>query len=77
PGFNPREPQRQKAVAVTQAREKGQPLGVEAGTGTGKTYAYQAPALRANKKVIISTGSTALQDQHYSRDLPTVSKALK
>ncbi len=49
---------------------------VEAGTGTGKTYAYLAPALRA-KKVIISTGSKALQDQLYSRDLPTVSKALK
>lgn len=50
---------------------------VEAGTGTGKTYAYLAPALRAKKKVIISTGSKALQDQLYSRDLPTVSKALK
>ncbi len=49
---------------------------VEAGTGTGKTY-FTAPALRAKKKVIISTGSKALQDQLYSRDLPTVSKALK
>ncbi len=56
PGFKPREPQRQMAVAVTQAIEKGQPLVVEAGTGTGKTYAYLAPALRAKKKVIISTG---------------------
>lgn len=54
PGFKPREPQRQMAVAVTQAIEKGQPLVVEAGTGTGKTYAYLAPALRAKKKVIIS-----------------------
>ena len=60
PGFKPREPQRQMAVAVTQAIEKGQPLVVEAGTGTGKTYAYLAPALRAKKKVIVSTGS-ALQ----------------
>ncbi len=60
------------AVAVTQAIEKGHPLVVEAGTGTGKTYAYLAPALRAKKKVIISTGSKALQDQLYSRDLPTV-----
>ena len=40
PGFKPREPQRQMAVAVTQAIEKGQPLVVEAGTGTGKTYCY-------------------------------------
>lgn len=75
PGFKPREPQRQMAVAVTRAIEKGQPLVVEAGTGTGKTYAYGSCA--AGEKVIISTGSKALQDQLYSRDLPTVSKALK
>lgn len=64
------------AHAVARAIDKAQPLVVEAGTGTGKTYAYLAPALRA-KKVIISTGSKALQDQLYSRDLPTVAKALK
>lgn len=55
-GFKPREPQRQMAVAVTQAIENAQPLVVEAGTGTGKTYAYLAPALRAGKKVIIQPG---------------------
>ncbi len=76
PGFKPREPQRQMAVAVSEAIEASRPLVVEAGTGTGKTYAYLAPALRAKKKVIISTGSKALQDQLYSRDLPTVAKAL-
>ena len=65
------------AVAVSEAIEASRPLVVEAGTGTGKTYAYLAPALRAKKKVIISTGSKALQDQLYSRDLPTVAKALK
>ncbi|VCZ63638.1 putative ATP-dependent helicase DinG [Klebsiella pneumoniae] len=62
------------AVAVSEAIEASRPLVVEAGTGTGKTRS--APALRA-KKVIISTGSKALQDQLYSRDLPTVAKALK
>ena len=77
PGFKPREPQRQMAKAVSEAIEASRPLVVEAGTGTGKTYAYLAPALRAKKKVIISTGSKALQDQLYSRDLPTVAKALK
>jgi len=75
PGFKPREPQRQMAQAVSAAIANTQPLVVEAGTGTGKTYAYLAPALRAGKKVIISTGSKALQDQLYSRDLPTVSRA--
>ncbi|MFW0956481.1 ATP-dependent DNA helicase [Cronobacter sakazakii] len=77
PGFKPREPQRQMAQAVSAAIEGATPLVVEAGTGTGKTYAYLAPALRAGKKVIISTGSKALQDQLYSRDLPTVAKALE
>ncbi|RLM26836.1 ATP-dependent helicase [Brenneria alni] len=76
-GFKPREPQRKMAQAVAQAIDKQQALVVEAGTGTGKTYAYLAPALRAGKKVIISTGSKALQDQLYSRDLPTVAQALK
>ncbi|EGT5680055.1 ATP-dependent DNA helicase [Cronobacter turicensis] len=77
PGFKPREPQRQMAQAVSAAIEAARPLVVEAGTGTGKTYAYLAPALRAGKKVIVSTGSKALQDQLYSRDLPTVAKALQ
>ncbi|EPE7489371.1 ATP-dependent DNA helicase [Cronobacter universalis] len=77
PGFKPREPQRQMAQAVSAAIEAAKPLVVEAGTGTGKTYAYLAPALRAGKKVIVSTGSKALQDQLYSRDLPTVAKALE
>ncbi|MEQ9860034.1 ATP-dependent DNA helicase [Pectobacterium cacticida] len=75
-GFKPRDPQRQMAQAVMRAIDDKTALVVEAGTGTGKTYAYLAPALRANKKVIISTGSKALQDQLYSRDLPTIAQAL-
>ncbi|STE85762.1 putative ATP-binding protein [Escherichia coli] len=50
PGFKPREPQRQMAVAVTQAIEKGQPLVVEAGTGTGKTYAYPGSCAAGEKE---------------------------
>lgn len=76
PGFKPREAQQQMAEAVTNAINEGGTLVVEAGTGTGKTYAYLASALRSGKKVIISTGSKALQDQLYSRDLPTIAKAL-
>ncbi len=76
-GFKPREPQRLMAHAVSKAIVNKQGLVVEAGTGTGKTYAYLAPALRSGKKVIISTGSKALQDQLYSRDLPKVASALK
>lgn len=77
PGFKPRAAQREMAQAVMEAVKKGGELVVEAGTGTGKTYAYLAPALRAKKKVIISTGSKALQDQLYTRDLPTIARALK
>jgi ATP-dependent DNA helicase DinG len=76
-GFKPREPQRLMAQAVSKAISGKQGLVVEAGTGTGKTYAYLAPALRSGKKVIISTGSKNLQDQLYSRDLPKVANALK
>ena len=51
-------------------------LVVEAGTGTGKTFAYLLPALQSGRKTIISTGTKALQDQLYHRDLPLVSKAV-
>ncbi|MES2771262.1 MAG: ATP-dependent DNA helicase [Pseudomonadota bacterium] len=44
----------------------------EAGTGTGKTYAYLVPALRSGGKVIVSTGTKNLQDQLFFRDIPTL-----
>src|SRR5699024_8569913 len=49
---------------------------IEAGTGTGKTFAYLVPALLADKKVIISTGTKALQDQLFFNDIPRVKKML-
>src|SRR5579864_9749155 len=51
-------------------------LAVEAGTGTGKTFAYLVPALLSGKRVLISTGTRTLQDQLYSKDLPLVGAAL-
>src|SRR5690606_30505993 len=51
-------------------------LVAEAGTGTGKTYAYLVPALLSGQRVIVSTGTRALQDQLYHRDLPRVRQAL-
>ena len=51
-------------------------LAIEAGTGTGKTFAYLVPALLSGWQVIISTGTRTLQDQLFNRDLPTVSRAL-
>ncbi len=64
------------AQSVGYAIQNKRPLVVEAGTGTGKTFAYLAPALIAGKKTIISTGSKNLQDQLFSRDLPAIKKAL-
>ncbi|MDT8385467.1 MAG: ATP-dependent DNA helicase [Gammaproteobacteria bacterium] len=76
PGFAPRRQQQDMAEAVTRALESDAMLIAEAGTGTGKTYAYLVPALLCGKKVMISTGTKNLQDQLFHRDLPTVRKAL-
>ncbi len=64
------------AEAVATTLDEGGTLIVEAGTGTGKTYAYLVPALSAGVRVIISTGTRHLQDQLYRQDLPVVRKAL-
>jgi len=64
------------AEAVAEAIAARDRLVVEAGTGTGKTFAYLLPALLSGRKTIISTGTKALQDQLYHRDLPMLSKAL-
>ena len=58
------------AKAVEQALAERRHLIVEAGTGTGKTLAYLLPALRTGQRVIVSTGTKALQDQLYFRDVP-------
>lgn len=64
------------AKAIARAIVQQQTLIAEAGTGTGKTFAYLVPALLWGGKVILSTGTKNLQDQLYLRDIPTVRKAL-
>jgi ATP-dependent DNA helicase DinG len=64
------------ARAISDAVAHRAVLVAEAGTGTGKTFAYLVPALLSGGKVIISTGTKTLQDQLYGRDLPTVCNAL-
>jgi ATP-dependent DNA helicase DinG len=76
PGFQPRPGQAWMAEAVAEALESRSKLVVEAGTGTGKTFAYLVPALLSGRKTIISTGTKALQDQLYHRDLPLIGKSL-
>ena len=65
------------AEAIQQAIKDHSVLVAEAGTGTGKTFAYLVPALLSGGKVIISTGTKTLQDQLFSRDLPSVRDALR
>jgi ATP-dependent DNA helicase DinG len=64
------------AAAIQQAIAQHQVLVAEAGTGTGKTFAYLVPALLSGGKVIVSTGTKTLQDQLFNRDLPAVRDAL-
>ncbi|HEY9130227.1 MAG TPA: ATP-dependent DNA helicase [Dyella sp.] len=76
PNFLPREAQQEMARAVQHAIAERDILIAEAGTGTGKTYAYLVPALLSGERVIVSTGTKALQDQLYFRDLPKVRSVL-
>src|SRR5712691_51487 len=75
-GFKLRPQQLEMAAAIHDAIERTGVLVAEAGTGTGKTFAYLVPALLAGGKVIVSTGTKTLQDQLYDRDLPAVREAL-
>lgn len=76
-GFSLRKQQLEMALAIESAIKQNQQLVAEAGTGTGKTFAYLVPALLSGGKVIISTGTKTLQDQLFNRDLPNVRDALK
>lgn len=76
PGFAPRAVQQAMAAAVEDAIAERRMLVAEAGTGTGKTFAYLVPALESGRRIIISTGTKALQDQLFHRDLPRVRSVL-
>ena len=75
--YRTRPQQLEMARAIAAAIDKHEILVAEAGTGTGKTYAYLAPALLSGGKVIISTGTKTLRDQLYFRDIPAMREALK
>jgi|HubBroStandDraft_1064217.scaffolds.fasta_scaffold00078_30 ATP-dependent DNA helicase DinG len=76
PDFRVRREQLRMAERVADALRTRESLVVEAGTGTGKTFAYLVPALLSGKRVLISTGTRTLQDQLFAKDLPLVSAAL-
>ncbi|GHA68606.1 helicase [Formosimonas limnophila] len=77
PHYRARIEQLEMAQAVTRALNDVGCALLEAGTGTGKTFAYLAPALMWGGKVIVSTGTKTLQDQLFERDLPTVRQVLQ
>ncbi len=75
-GYAPRAGQRAMARAVAEAIERRSHLLVEAGTGTGKTFAYLVPALLSGRRVVVSTGTRNLQDQLFAKDLPSLAQAM-
>ncbi len=75
-GFRHRHSQLEMAEKIEATIDRAGVFIAEAGTGTGKTFAYLVPALRSGGKVIISTGTKTLQDQLFHRDIPTVVAAL-
>ena len=77
PGYRTRQQQLEMALAIETAIQGNKQLVTEAGTGTGKTFAYLVPALLSGGKVIVSTGTKTLQDQLFHRDIPAVRDALK
>ena len=76
PGFVPRTQQIQLTAAIADAIHEQTTLVAEAGTGTGKTYAYLIPCLLSGKKALISTATKTLQDQLFHKDLPMLMRAL-
>ena len=76
-GYRVREQQVEMAERIAAAINSQSVFIAEAGTGTGKTFAYLVPALKSGGKVIVSTGTKTLQDQLFNKDLPMVCDALK
>lgn len=80
-GFSPRQAQTDMAIDVADAIDNQSSLIVEAGTGTGKTFAYLIPAFlsldpKKPKKIMVSTGTKNLQEQLFHKDIPLIKKAL-
>ncbi len=76
PEFSVRSQQSALAISIAEAILAQHTLVIEAGTGTGKTFAYLIPCLLSGKKVVISTATKTLQDQLVQKDLPLLIQAL-
>jgi ATP-dependent DNA helicase DinG len=76
-GYRLRTPQIEMATHIENALKNKHDLVVEAGTGTGKTFAYLIPAILSGKKILVSTATKNLQEQLFEDDLPLIRKLLK
>ena len=76
-GYKPRVEQTEMAIAIGRAIGERSPIICEAGTGTGKTFAYLIPAFYYGRKIIVATGTKTLQDQLFDQDIQVVRDALK
>lgn len=76
PGFVVRDAQQRLGAEIEHTLSDKELMMAEAGTGTGKTFAYLVPALESGKKTVVSTGTKALQDQLFEKDLPEVARIL-
>ena len=76
-GFQARPQQLEMAKQIAAVIEDREVLIAEAGTGTGKTFAYLIPALISGQKIIVSTGTKTLQDQLFTKDIPQLVKRLE
>lgn len=74
--YRPRGAQIEMAAAVSEALTREKPLIAEAGTGTGKTFAYLVPAIMSGRRIIVSTATKNLQDQLFKKDIPLIRRAL-
>jgi ATP-dependent DNA helicase DinG len=79
-GYEYRPEQVEMLRSVTRALSEGYHLMVEAGTGTGKSFAYLVPAalwaIQNNQCVVVSTNTINLQDQLVKKDIPDLCAAL-
>ncbi len=76
PGGQRREPQEAMTAAVATAIDRGRHLLAQAGTGTGKSWAYLVPAILSGRRTVVATATKALQDQLAGKDLPFLAEHL-
>ncbi len=73
--YHERPGQLEMAAAILDAMQKKQPVLIEAGTGSGKSFAYLVPAIWSGRRVMVATANKLLQDQLWLKDIPALQQA--